>query len=88
MGFWKYVIWGIALIVSYYFIPFLYYLLILIMALNITFKIYRWYDRRMNPGKRIRHSMLRNYMINKYGKDDGVKTYRDTVSELRKKGYK
>jgi len=88
LGFKTIVAWCIGLIIGYYLIPILYWLLIVIMIIYISYKLYRWLDRKMNPGKRIKHNMLKHYMTNKYGKDEGVRIYKDTVSELNKKGYK
>jgi len=88
IGFKTLVAWGIGIIIGYYLVPALYWVLIAVMAVYIIYKLYRIADRKMNPGKRIKHSMLKNYMVNKYGKDEGVRIYRDTVSELNKKGYK
>lgn len=78
----------IALLITYFLMSILYYILVLILIVYISYTGYIWFDRKLNPGRHIRHSMLKNYMINKYGKKDGVKNYRETVTELRKKGYR
>ena len=90
----RYILWGVLLVIFhylkdwFYIINILYYLLIIIMIINILFKLYIFIDKKAHPGQRIKHRMLKNYMVNKYGKDDGVKIYKDTVNELRRKGYK
>jgi len=89
MGFLRYIGIGAYLLITYYLFPQLFILgmllVVIYIAYRITKKIRYWSIPR---GRRIKHGMLKGYMQEKYGKDEGVRCYKETVKELNRKGYR
>jgi len=48
----------------------------------------RVWRSRAPPGKRIRHDALRGHLQVKYGKNEGVRIYKDITKELKERGYR
>lgn len=89
MKLWYYVGLGIWLLISYYFIPGLFYLTILILAIWLFYRLYRYLEHQMAPpGKRIKHGLLKGHLQQEYGIKEGSGLYKEMVSELRRRGYR
>jgi hypothetical protein len=62
------------------------------MVLAVIYFIFKIFypviKRHQTPkGKRIKHRMLKGYLRQKYGKDDGKSIYKKMVDSMRKRGY-
>jgi len=89
MSLWPWVGLGILLVVTYYFVGWLFGLIVLLLIVYIIYRLYRWFERLSTPhGKRIRHGMLRGHLQQQYGTKEGDKVYKEIVGKLRKEGYR
>ena len=83
---WLYVI--IALVImaflASYFIPLLWLPIILIVLYLVFTNVRRFF---VPKGHRIKHRMLKDYLVNKYG-SDGKGVYKDMAASLRRRGYR
>jgi hypothetical protein len=84
----SYALIGIFMAVTYFVFMPLFALALLILILYIVWRIYDFIQRMRTPhGKRIKHTLLRGYLSEKYGRDGG-NVYKDMVKELKKHGYR
>ena len=89
MKIWHFIALGVFFLVTYYVIPVLFWLAVLIIIVYVLYRLYRLVERMMTPkGMRIRHGALRGHLEHEYGTREGRKLYREMVGELRKKGYR
>lgn len=89
MKLWHFIALGIGLAVVFFLVNPLFWLLVFILGCYLFYRLYRIIERWMTPhGKRIRHGALRGHLEHQYGIREGSKLYKETVGELRKKGYR
>lgn len=89
MRIWLYLVIGIVLISTYYFLDWLFWLSILIIGLYVFYRFYRWLEHVMAPpGHRIKHGLLKGHLQQEYGTHEGRRLYKEMVGELRRKGYR
>lgn len=89
MKIWHFIALGVFFLVTYYVIPVLFWLAILIIVVYVLYRLYRFIEHLMTPkGHRIRHGALRGHLQQNYGVSEGNKLYKEIVKEMRGKGYR
>lgn len=89
MKFWHLIALGVALLVLYFILNPVFYVVLLFVIIWVIYKLYLLIERWMTPhGKRIKHGLLRGHLEAQYGTKEGNKLYKQTVTTLRKKGYR
>jgi hypothetical protein len=86
---WKIILLCIGMTFAYFLLYPVFVLGVLLIILYVVGKIfYPMYKRSVTPeGKRINHHMLRGYMNEKYGKEEGKHIYKQFIDTLRRRGY-
>lgn len=79
---------GFFLFICHIFIPILFYIGLSLVVIYWCFRLYKKLRWMSAPkGKRIKHKALKGYLTSNYGVKEGSRMYRDTVKELKDKGY-
>ena len=83
---WMIILSIIGMAVLFIFLSWLFWVILILFFVSIGYRLYKKWS--IPRGHHINHGLLRGYLSETYGDQEGGKLYKRLVRELNRKGYR